>query len=113
MLPFLSKSWHSFLSVGHILGSESYLKLTRGDITAIFLTLKRQGGGKWPTAYLNNYCSATGCPIDLKPSCILKFVCCLEVYKKIDQFGPWIEPGGPLIGKGPPISASQGPFGGP
>ena len=40
------------------------------------------GGGKWPTANLNDYFSATECPIDLKPSCIFKFVRCLEVYKK-------------------------------
>ena len=40
------------------------------------------GGGKWPTANLNAYFSATGCPVDLKPSCIFKFVCCLEVYEK-------------------------------
>ena len=39
------------------------------------------GGGKWPAANLNNYFSATGCSIDLKPSCIFKFVRCLEVYK--------------------------------
>ena len=37
------------------------------------------GGGKWPTANLNAYFSATGCPVDLKPSCIFKFV---EVYEK-------------------------------
>ena len=45
--------------------------------------------------------------MDLKPSCIFKFVRCLEVYKKIDQFGPWRDPGGPSIGKGPPISAPR------
>ena len=39
-------------------------------------------GGKWPTANLNDYFSATECSIDLKPSCIFKFVCCLEVYEK-------------------------------
>ena len=43
------------------------------------LTLIR---GKWPTANLNDYISATECPIDLKPSCIFKFVRCLEVYEK-------------------------------
>ena len=74
------------------------------------LTLKRRGRAKWPTANLNDYFSATECPIDLKPSCIFKFVRCLEVYEKIDLFGPWRDPGGPLIGKGPPISASQGQF---
>ena len=36
----------------------------------------------WPTANLNDYFSATECPIDLKPSCIFKFVRCLEVYEK-------------------------------
>ena len=74
-----------------------------------FLTLIRQGA-KWPTANLNNYFYVTGCPIDLKQSCIFKFVPCLEVYKKNVQFGPWRDHGGPLIIKGPPISASQGQF---
>ena len=32
------------------------------------------GGSKWPTA--------TDYPIDLKPSCIFKFVRCPEVYEK-------------------------------
>ena len=41
-----------------------------------------EGGAKWPTANLNDYCSATGCPIDLKPSCIFKFVRCPQVYEK-------------------------------
>ena len=35
-----------------------------------------------PAGNLNAYFSATECPIDLKPSCIFKFVCCLEVYEK-------------------------------
>ena len=35
-----------------------------------------------PTANINDYSSATECLIDLKPSCICKFVRCLEVYKK-------------------------------
>ena len=47
-----------------------------------FLTLKRRGGAKWPTANLNDYSSATKCPIDLKPSCIFKFARCPEVYEK-------------------------------
>ena len=64
---------------------------------------KEAGGGKWPSANLNNYYSATGCPIDLKPSSIFKFVHCLAVYKEIGQFGPWRDPGRPLIHKGPPI----------
>ena len=68
------------------------------------------GGGKWPTGNLNDYFSATECLMDLRPNCVFKAVHCLEVYKKIDQFGPWRDPGGPLIGKGPPISASQGQF---
>ena len=34
---------------------------------------------KWPAENLNNYFSATGCPIDLKPGCKLEFVRCLEV----------------------------------
>ena len=75
------------------------------------LTLIIRGGAKWPTANLNDYFSATECPIDLKPSCIFKFVRCPEVYeKKIDQFGPWRDPGASFIGKGPPKSASQGQF---
>ena len=74
------------------------------------LTLIR-GGGKWPAGNLNTYFSATECLIDLKPSCIFKFVLCLEVYqKKNDQFGPCRDPGGFFIGKGPPKSASQGQF---
>ena len=40
------------------------------------------GGAKWPTANQNNYSFATGCPIDLKPTCIFKFVHCIEEYKK-------------------------------
>ena len=64
------------------------------------------GGGKWPTGNLNDYFSATECLMDLRPNCVFKAVHCLEVYKKIDQFGPWRDPGGPLIGKGPPISGS-------
>ena len=71
------------------------------------------GGAKWPTANLNDYFSATECPIDLKPSCIFKFVRCLEVCQKMDEFGPLRDPGGPFIGKGPPKSASQGPLKGP
>ena len=55
-------------------------------------TLPSSGGGekgaKWPTVILNNYFSATECPIDLKPSYISKFVECREVCKKVDQFGP-------------------------
>ena len=47
-----------------------------------FLTLIIQLGGKWPTANLNNYFSATECPIDLKPKCIFQFARCLEVYEK-------------------------------
>ena len=39
-------------------------------------------GAKWLIANLNDYFSATECPIDLKPSCIFKFVLCLEVYGK-------------------------------
>ena len=35
------------------------------------------------TANLNDYFFATECPIDLKPSCIFKFVHCLEVYQKM------------------------------
>ena len=68
------------------------------------------GGGKWPTANLNNYGFATGCPIDLKPSCILSLSVVLRSIKKIYQFGPWRDPGGPLIGMGPPISVLQGRF---
>ena len=34
------------------------------------------------TANLNEYYSTTECTIDLKPSCIFKFVHCLEVYEK-------------------------------
>ena len=41
-----------------------------------------QGGGKWPAGNLNAYFSATECPIDLKPSCIFKFVHYLDGYKK-------------------------------
>ena len=73
---------------------------------------------KWPTANLNDYFSATECAIDLKLSCIFKFVRCLEVYEKklinLDLGGtlegPLRDPGGPLIGKGPLISALQGQF---
>ena len=57
-----------------------------------------------------NYSYATRCLIDLKPNCIFKFVRCLDVFKKNYQFRPWRNPGGPLIGKGPPISTSQGQF---
>ena len=46
------------------------------------LTLIIRGGAKWPTANLNDYCSATEYPIGLKPSCIFKFVRCPEVYEK-------------------------------
>ena len=73
---------------------------------------------------LNNYFSATECPIDLKPSCIFKFVPVFKPYLskkwifclifvpiyKMGQFGPWRDPGGAFIGKGPPKSASQGQF---
>ena len=59
---------------------------------------------KKPAANQNNYFSATECLMDLRPNCVFKAVHCLEVYKKIDQFGPWRDPGGPLIGKGPLIS---------
>ena len=31
----------------------------------------------------------------------------LRSIKKIDQFGPWRDPGGPLIDQGPPIPASH------
>ena len=67
------------------------------------------GGGPNGPQHLIIIGSATRCPIYLKPSFIFKFVR-LEVYKKIDQFGPWRDPGGPKIGKGPSISASQGQF---
>ena len=53
------------------------LTLNKGHLTLII-----RGGAKWHTANLNAYFSATGCPIDLKPSCIFKFVRCLEVYEK-------------------------------
>ena len=50
-------------------------------------------GAKWAAENLNNYFSATGCPIDLKPNCIFKFVSCLEVYKRnvpiLTLEGPW------------------------
>ena len=39
-------------------------------------------GGKWRTANLIDYFSATERPIDLKPCCIFKCVCCLEAYGK-------------------------------
>ena len=59
------------------------------------LTLIIWGGAKWPTANLNDYFSATECPIDLKPSCIFKFVRCLEVYEKNGSIwtleGPWMD----------------------
>ena len=45
------------------------------------LNPKEAGGAKWPTANLNDHFSATECPIDLKTSCIFKFVQCLKVYK--------------------------------
>ena len=41
------------------------------------------GGGKWPSANPNDNYSGTDCQINLKPSCIFKFVSCLEVYIKI------------------------------
>ena len=66
------------------------------------------------TANLNDYFFATECPIDLKPSCIFKFVRCHEVYKKNGSIGtlegPWRDPGGAFMGKGPPKSVSQGQF---
>ena len=43
------------------------------SISSPVLTNKAGGAGKWSTANLNNYFSATGCSIDLKPSCIFKF----------------------------------------
>ena len=43
---------------------------------------RRERGAKWPAVNLNTYFSATGCPIELKPTWIFKFVCCLEVYEK-------------------------------
>ena len=69
------------------------------------------GGAKWPTANLNDYFSATECPIDLKPSCIFKFVRCLKVYEKkltnLDRGGTLEDP---FFNKG---SALQGPFSSP
>ena len=38
------------------------------------------GGAEWPTRNLDAYFSTTKCLIDLKPSCIFKFVRCHEVY---------------------------------
>ena len=76
------------------------------SLDILILIIRGQGGVKWPTANLNDYFSATECPIDLKPSCIFKFFRCLEVYeKKIDLFGPWRDRGVSFIDKGPPKSA--------
>ena len=57
--------------------------LVMAENPVITLTLIIGGGAKLPTANLKDYFSATECPIDLKPSCIFKFVRCLEVYIKI------------------------------
>ena len=70
--------------------NSSFLSSIR-DLRYVALTLIILGGG--PTTNLNDYFSATKYPIDLKPSCILKFVCCLQVYKKMIN----LDPGGPLI----------------
>ena len=56
-------------------------------------------------ANLNNYCSATS-----NQAVLLSLSVVLRSIKNIDQFGPWRDPVGPLIGKGPPISPSQGQF---
>ena len=49
-----------------------------------------------PPSFSNAYTSGTECRIDLKPGCKFEFVRCLMVYKKIDQFGPSKDPGGPF-----------------
>ena len=56
---------------------------------------------KWPTANLNDYFSATECPIDLKPSCIFKFVRCLEVYKELINLDLGGALGGLLLARAP------------
>ena len=67
-----------------------------------------------PHSFSNAYTSGTECRIDLKPGCKFELVRCLKVYeKKIDQFGPSKDPGGPCFTKGPLKLASQGPFWGP
>ena len=67
-----------------------------------------------PHSFSNTYFSGTECRIDLKPGCKFELVRCLKVYeKKIDQFGPSKDPGGPCFTKGPLKLASQGPFWGP
>ena len=64
-------------------------KICTDFAAVIFFSLKNSyfnpnhtGGAKWPTANLNDYFSATVCPIDLKPSCIFTFVRCPQVYEK-------------------------------
>ena len=56
------------------------------------LNPQKPGGAKWPTANQNRYISGTECPIDLKPGCKFKFLCCLEVYLRklinLDHEGP-------------------------
>ena len=67
-----------------------------------------------PTSFSNNYKSGTECRIDLKPGCKFNLVRCPKVYKKkIDQFGPSKDPGGPFFMEGPLELASPDPFWGP
>ena len=46
----------------------------------LFFFASGRGGAKWPTANQKRYISGTECPIDLKPGCKFKFLCCFEVY---------------------------------
>ena len=71
------------------------------------------GGANMPQSFSNTYTSGTECWINLKPGCKFKLVCCLKGYKKIGQFGPSKDPGGPFFTKGPLKLAPQGPFWGP
>ena len=63
-----------------------------------------------PARNETSYFSGTECWIYLKPSCKIKFVCCLEIYFKRYQFGPCWDLGGPFFTKVPQKSALQGPF---
>ena len=81
-LCFINNSWKIIATRFHIYFGRNLLTNSRLIRSPYFLNPYQAGGAKWPTANLNEFFSATECPIDLKPSCSFKFVRCLEVYKK-------------------------------
>ena len=82
VLELAVPAWHSALTQKQTASVEKVQIIVVSIIMSDCpLNLIRKGGGD-KYARSNNYFSGTECHIYLKPSCLFKFVRCLEVYKK-------------------------------